>query len=228
MVSTRAAGRKLGAATSYMAYLLSGLHATWTSVNERLAGGGGCPAPTRHRRLVIDRVRLLSLSRSYGAGSEGKLHRQGRTSTEQSSAAHCLEAAAIYTCRAHKQGCASLCLACASNHLHHLLLGSTAEPNAPSDWTCTPSKRLARWGPSRASFILIHPNRTLVSTYFPRALSLSSTSFDTIFSRMANSPFADPSKYPATLFSTYLPTWSTSMLTSSPGFLLAVTTFSCV
>lgn len=64
--------------------------------------------------------------------------------------------------------------------------------------------------------------------YLPSAFSLSSTSFETIFSSIANSPLAERSKYPATLFSTYLPTWSTSTLTSSPGFLLAVMIFSCV
>src|SRR5690242_1517645 len=64
--------------------------------------------------------------------------------------------------------------------------------------------------------------------YLPSDFSRSSTSFATIFSKMANSPLAPSSKYPATLFSTYLPTWSTSTLTSSPAFLLAVITFSCV
>jgi hypothetical protein len=44
------------------------------------------------------------------------------------------------------------------------------------------------------------------SAHFPSALSFSSTSLLTIFSRIANSPFAAPSKYPATLFSTYFPT----------------------
>ena len=83
----------LGAAASYMTYLLSRLHATWTAVNERLAGG--CPALPRLLRRVVDRVRLLSLSRSYdAAGFEDKLHRQGRTSVEQR--ACCLEAAAMY------------------------------------------------------------------------------------------------------------------------------------
>jgi hypothetical protein len=62
----------------------------------------------------------------------------------------------------------------------------------------------------------------------PIALSFPSTNLSTSFSSAcASCPFF-PSNHAVTFFSTYFPTMSTSMFTSSPSLFAAVTTFSCV